>query len=196
MSRSRMRETFGSVIVKRIYTLEFDRATIIKPSVRRSLENAVTGRGVVIATPTTIKSIMLSYIEVLQQLKDAHSLGLRSKINDLRTQAEELNRILGLFKEGIMLLDEVDMILHPLKSELNFPIGEKQELDCSTDGERWSLPIHLFDMLFYAQTDKMSSLYSHSSVSKICERFKDALQAGIANRDVQRLPHGIFLCLL
>lgn len=27
--------------------------------------------------------------------------------------------ILKLFKEGVLLLDEVDLILHPLKSELN-----------------------------------------------------------------------------
>lgn len=185
-----MRETFGSVIVKRIYTLEYDRSTVVKPSVRRSLQNAVTGRGVVIATPTTIKSIMLSYLEVLQQLKDAHNLALRSRINDLKTQAEELTKILQLFKNGIMLLDEVDMILHPLKSELNFPIGDKQELDCAADGERWSLPIHLFDILFYAQTGKMASLNSNK-MAKICDDFKNVLQEGIATRDVQRLPHGM-----
>ena len=30
-----------------------------------------------------------------------------------------------------MLMDEVDMLLNPLKSELRWPLGEKQPLDMS-----------------------------------------------------------------
>jgi len=131
MSRTRMRETFAAIMVKRIYTLEYDRSTKVKPSMRRSLENAAANRGVVVATPTTLKSVMLSYVEVLQQLKEAHAEGIVSRLSDLKMQAAELSKILSLFKEGIMLLDEVDLILHPLKSELNFPIGEKFDLDGS-----------------------------------------------------------------
>jgi hypothetical protein len=52
MSRTRMRETFAVIMVKRIYTLEFDRSTIVKPSMTRSLENAAANRGVVVATPS------------------------------------------------------------------------------------------------------------------------------------------------
>jgi hypothetical protein len=52
MSRTRMRETFAVIMVKRIYTLEFDRSTVVKPSMRRSLENAAVNRGVVVATPS------------------------------------------------------------------------------------------------------------------------------------------------
>jgi hypothetical protein len=52
MSRTRMRETFAVIMVKRIYTLDFDRSTIVKPSMRRSLENAAANRGVVVATPS------------------------------------------------------------------------------------------------------------------------------------------------
>jgi len=41
------------------------------------------------------------------------------------------------------VLDEVDLILslilHPLKSELNFSVGEKFDVNGL---ERWSLPIH------------------------------------------------------
>lgn len=53
MSRKNMRETFAAVMVKRIYTLEFSRSTVAKPSIRRSLENAAASRGVVVATPST-----------------------------------------------------------------------------------------------------------------------------------------------
>jgi hypothetical protein len=38
-----------------VYTLEFDRSTKITSSMRRSLENAAVNRGIVVATPTTLK---------------------------------------------------------------------------------------------------------------------------------------------
>lgn len=31
--------------------------------------------------------------------------------------------MLHLFRDAILIMDEVDLILHPMKSELNFPIG-------------------------------------------------------------------------
>ena len=113
MSRTRMRETFSAIMTKRVYTLEFDRSTHVKPSMRRSLENATVNRGVVVATPTTLKSILLSYVETLQQLKEPELP--QTKRQELVLQSEELCKILQIFKEGIMLLDEVDLILHPLK---------------------------------------------------------------------------------
>jgi hypothetical protein len=106
---------------------------------RRSLENACSNRGVVVCTPTTLKSVMLSYVEVLQHLKEAHELGIPAKLETLKMQADELAKILGIFKEGVMLIDEVDLILHPLKSELNFPIG--QSMPCWPD---WSHALRHF----------------------------------------------------
>ena len=49
MSRTRMRETFASIMVKRIYTLEFDRSAMMKSSMRRGLENAKRNRGLLIS---------------------------------------------------------------------------------------------------------------------------------------------------
>jgi hypothetical protein len=40
-----------------------------------------------------------------------------------RRQVADGERIIALFRAGALLMDEVDLILHPLKSELNFPIG-------------------------------------------------------------------------
>jgi hypothetical protein len=189
MSRTRMRETFACIMVKRIYTLDFDRSTTVRPSMRRSLENAARNRGVVVATPTTVKSVMLSYVEVLQHLKEAYSLGVRSKLDELKVQAEELAKILKLFKDGVMLLDEVDLILHPLKSELNFPIGEKFDLDGSEEGERWNLPIHLLDAIFYAQTGSASTFEQRGVALDILKRFSTIIQNGVTARHLQRLPH-------
>jgi hypothetical protein len=54
--------------------------------------------------------------------------------NSLATQ-QEMNTIFRIWKDGYLLLDEVDMLLHPLRSELNFPIGQKIPLDLSP--KRW-----------------------------------------------------------
>jgi hypothetical protein len=197
MSRTRMRETFATIMVKRIYTLEFDRATTVTPSMRRSLENAAANRGVVVATPTTLKSIMLSYVEVLQQIRETTAAGgMRLKLEELNVQATELAKILALFKEGVMLLDEVDLILHPLKSELNFPIGDKFDLDGAEEGERWDLPIHLLDALFYHSTGRVSTFEQRGVAADILKRISSSIQLGIQGRHLQRLPHGNIIMFL
>jgi hypothetical protein len=82
-----------------------------------------------------IKSIFLKYIE----LTVVSGPGNRA--------AASLSRILKLWRtDTLLMMDEVDLLLHPLKSELNFPIGEKAPYDLShPDGERWGLPIFLLD---------------------------------------------------
>jgi len=189
MSRTRMRETFAAIMVKRIYTLDFDRSTTITHSMRRSLENAAANRGIVVATPTTLKSIMLSYLEVLQQIKEARGAGMRTKLGELEGQAGELSKILALFKDGVMLLDEVDLILHPLKSELNFPIGDKFDLDGSEEGERWGLPVHLLDAVFFASTGRVSTFEQRGAALDLLKEIAVEIQRGIQGRHLQRLPH-------
>ena len=229
MSRTRLRETFASIMTKRVYTLEFDRSTVVKPSMRKHLENARLNRGVVVATPTTLKSIMLSYIEVLRHMQDlvstqpelllaltkergntsngsemlSSALASSEKGRQYMTQAKELREVLTIFQEGIMLLDEVDLILHPLKSELNFPIGEKFDLDGSDEGERWDLPIHLFDAFVSSSTSALvgasngpvnpvatSGGQGRSAVaSAILQQIAAKIALGIDQRSLQRLPH-------
>lgn len=65
MSRKQMRETFSTIMSKRIYTLNFDRGTAITPATHRGLVNAKKNRGVVVATPTTLKSIQVKHIRVV-----------------------------------------------------------------------------------------------------------------------------------
>lgn len=75
----------------------------------------------------------------------------QSVVTELNVNPEDVyycTEILKLFKEGVLLLDEVDLILHPLKSELNWPIGEKHPIDYTRSkkfgiGLRWDLQWHL-----------------------------------------------------
>ena len=59
-----------------------------------------------------------------------------------------------------LIMDEVDLLLHPLKSELNFPIGEKHPLDLSP--ERWTCAIHALDAVFYVERKAMSVPFHQS----------------------------------
>jgi hypothetical protein len=113
----------------------------------------------------------------------------RERIEQLAKQAKELQGILQLFRQGVMLLDEVDLILHPLKSELNFPLGEKVDLDCSDAGERWSLPIHILDAIFYADTKRASVFETRGIALDTLNRISAVLSEGYESRALQRLPH-------
>ena len=75
---------------------------------------------VVVSTPESVKTLLLTYI-LLTQSVEANENVQSQKQN----QALILSKIMSLWQKGIALLDEVDILLHPLKSELNFPIGDK-----------------------------------------------------------------------
>ena len=55
---------------------------------------------------------------------------------DLRALVE----VMRVYRASCLIMDEVDLLLHPLKSELNFPIGKKHALDLSP--QRWQCALH------------------------------------------------------
>ena len=58
-------------------------------------------------------------------------------------------------RKGVLLLDEVDMLLHPLRSELNFPIGVKRSIGPAP--HRWDLAWSILDAIFCAAEIALSS---------------------------------------
>lgn len=68
--------------------------------------------------------------------------------------ADSLVHVLDIWQKGVLIMDEVDVLLHPLKSELNFPIGHKQPIDLS--GHRWELPIHILDAILFQEKGHLS----------------------------------------
>eukprot|EP00808_Paulinella_micropora_P015456 g71669.t1 len=192
MSRKRMRETFASIMQKRVYTLSFDRSTVVGPTAFQTLQNAIRNRGIVATTPTAVKSIMLSFIESLQTLRSADRVAQLSsqEANNLRIHTQELGKILRLFRDGVMLLDEVDLLLHPLRSELNFPLGEKFDLDAAEGGERWGLPMHLIDAIFAVDRGGQVAVdEARGSTSEILLRLAKVIKEGYDTRALQKLPH-------
>jgi hypothetical protein len=188
-SRSIMRSTFSSIMHKRIFTLQFDRSTDVSSNIFTKLLQSRSTRGVVITTPTTVKSMMLKFLETMEILRNTNE---KLRNQNIHRDCQELGRVLNLFQESILIMDEVDLILHPMKSELNFPIGPKQELDLSP--QRWLLPVHLLDAIYYCDLQRMSVPFRNSKrATAILQTLSHAMRQGYATRALQKNPHCILL---
>ena len=106
--------------------------------------------------------------------------------------------ILKVFRIGTFIIDEVDLILHPLKSELNFPIGRKEPLDLtlnkSQKGLRWEIPLFLLDAVYFATEGRMTVPMEGSHEAKqTLAKVKAVLDEGYAQKSLQRTPHLVLL---
>ncbi len=133
-SRNLMRERFTRVVPKRIHSFDFDRNTQHVRKVTQlvdKLQDARKTKGIVVTTPDAIKSLMLKYLECLTSLCNVVLATPEDQVKYQRDSdmADELSKILHFWRDGTLVLDEVDLLLHPLRSELNFPIGDKVRLD-------------------------------------------------------------------
>jgi hypothetical protein len=225
-SRGVMREKFAAVVRKPVFTFHFTRGTPITKDLYLKLCKARDSRAVICATPTSVKSFMLKFIEMMKVLEEAKfgrggsrqpknngifgnfSLSAiarrfrdQSEIQQMNVNPEDVyycTEILKLFGAGVLLLDEVDLILHPLKSELNWPIGMKDPIDYSRSklgiGLRWDMQWHLLDAIFYYTKKKMSVDFKDSREAiSILENIASVIQQGIASKYMQYTPHLVLL---
>ena len=94
-------------------------------------------------------------------------------------------QVIRLFQTGTLMMDEVDLILHPLKSELNFPVGARHDLDLAPF--RWRLAIHLLDAVFAEERGGMSVPFKESTRAvTLLTSLKKAIQDGYECRAFQR----------
>jgi len=205
-SRGVLRSTFSSIVQKRISTFIYDRTTKVDPSLYRKLQTVIKTCGVLIASPTSVKSCQLKLIETLDLISNPNAKkgdhtrtggsATASNVDPrLEEDAKELQKLLMLFRNGVCLLDEVDMLLHPLKSELNFPVGQKELIDFNP--LRWSLPMHLVDALFYSLRSPpktTGSMWEDSQPAiSLLRKIESVLQKGYAEKTMQAVPHPILL---
>ena len=109
------------------------------------------------------------------------------QINALRL-AGKLIDVLGMFGAaagGVLILDEVDLLLHPLRSELNFPIGKKIPLEFTP--HRWEVSLRLLSGLA-GKTHSLFSLLS-SPERSLLRRIGRVLQEWRRRRIIQTAPH-------
>lgn len=147
------------------------------------------------------------------------SLATRRADNDHEAAADAIGVLLKQWRDsGVLLMDEVDMLLHPLKSELNFPIGAKMKIDVDGGGEgsaereltsggdaipeglRWELPMALIDVVLSASVTAKgaakgggSSSFASPSSSGKEARIVDALLTGRKAMALQMTPHLLLL---
>ena len=198
-SRGVLRSRFASVIRKPVYTFEFDRFKEVTPQIYSKMLRARDTRSVVISTPKAIKSFFLKYVELLYDL-DTLSRGapVITPAEELRKQAEECIKVVHLWRDSNLILDEVDLILHPLKSELNYPVGIKMPLDFTDNkigrGMRWELPFFIVDGISFATGGTIRESYKHSrQMVDILKKMKAAIAEGHAEKAVQMVPHFVVL---
>ena len=176
MSREVMWSRFAQVLVKTVHTFNFSRAAnrvtgefVVDPTLFLKLDEARRTGGVVVTTPVAIKSLVNKFVELLYtlHLQTAPSQakpttdGLRAPVGDNKDkapaevtmkQADALAQIMELWgarEGGVLLIDEVDLLLHPLRSELNFPLGARDH-PLTPEPTRRELPIYLLERLLTA----------------------------------------------
>ena len=294
-----MRSTFSSLILKPVYTFLFDRSDEATEDLYMKLLSARESNAVVVTNPTSVKSFVLKFVEILQLIElnrvkrtggdggmrleqfkeqdnfvEAKLVGIQGKWEDgaalmwatnmkklglepyrddpewnnlvdskgnrlygtkktmlgglwlkfikppnwnasqvevlasLR-QLDPFKKIFELFHEGVLLMDEVDLLLHPLKSELNWPLGAKEALDLTIApkdspenedgtkrwaGLRWQISFHLIDAVHYCWTKKTSIDYRDNAIAdRALQGLYAAFEKGIQEKLIQATPHLVVL---
>ena len=139
-ARAILRERLGTLFQRPVYGMRFDRYTPVREDMLERLRHARSMRGVLLTDPSSLKSLMLKFVEscaILQgEVPDAAAdppqhefelmmrlrrlLGLRRRRPKLREAAgkkltqetEMLAAVLDVFRSSCGLLDEVDVLLH------------------------------------------------------------------------------------
>eukprot|EP01061_Rhynchopus_euleeides_P007779 TRINITY_DN1682_c1_g1_i2.p1 TRINITY_DN1682_c1_g1~~TRINITY_DN1682_c1_g1_i2.p1 ORF type:complete len:3842 (+),score=1703.90 TRINITY_DN1682_c1_g1_i2:1018-11526(+) len=208
------------ILAKKVFSLQFDRSVQDAPEeivlLHSKLMTAAQDRGVVVAPPEAVKSLELKFIELLHSLEstDLNSVNLdvtsakrreavrvRDRMVSRSEMADMLVDVLKLWKGGSLLLDEVDVLLHPLRSELNFPIGNKHAIDLA--GQRWSLPMFLIDAIFATSRKKLvtppDTFWGNAASAcgfgfdTLQEETRAVLHKGCGQDALQTTPHLVLL---
>lgn len=126
-----MQNSFSSLMRKPVFHFNCSRSSALTEAILLKFEDAIRSRAIVISTPSAIKALLLKHIEAVHHLCNA-AASPDCELPDLQhllMTKQRTARILSLFRGGSLIMDEVDLILHPLKSEMNFPVGNRVDLD-------------------------------------------------------------------
>ncbi|OEH80097.1 EF hand family protein [Cyclospora cayetanensis] len=242
-SRASLRERFSAIFQKGVFVLSFARTDAVSAALYLKLLQTRDSRGIVITTPTAIKSFLLKALQLMHFLQAANaanptkgtlaqsflaaeSLGashlkkLQSQLSkflrmprtgsgttlgeledgfpsasphtmteqQLRSCRRELDmalRVLELFRAGVLIIDEVDEVLQPLKSELHWPLGQRQPLDFTARQGFSAFPA--------ATGQTTIPCTGTAEMWRLLGLIRHALQQGIRQRALQQTPHLLLL---
>ena len=84
------------------------------------------------------------------------------------------------------------MLLHPLRSELNWPHGERKPIHFAP--LRWQLPFHLLDGILYPMSRKCTAAWHEGpEAQQLLGQITEAVDEGARDFSVQRAPHFVLL---
>ncbi|CAE7770576.1 unnamed protein product, partial [Symbiodinium sp. CCMP2456] len=189
LSRSVLQNCFSTVVQKRVSTFKCDRSLDLEVALSERLGRIVSHGDVLLTTPGDVKSLQLRFLEQLDLANDRQA---RRNTTQMRRECVQMGRALQLLKDGICMIDEVDLVLHPLRSELNFPIGPKNLIEHAPD--RWRAVLHLLDGFFSVEKGRVPPHLKDSLRAKeILKLLGDVILRGCDRRFLQRNPHLILL---
>lgn len=219
MSRDCLVGILGCVLGRKVYNFHWARSACPEiadiVAVQKKLERAVNGSGAFISTPTSIKTFMLQYISLLQEAEHSDAIFARpveefKKIGygdpvrnmaanyfEIRDRvADEIAKVLNFWKSKcIAVIDEVDLVLHPLKSELNFPIGNPAKL--GPQPQRWTLPMFLFAVVLAGVQEKVPTIEGCPAENtpgyRAMETIREVIKVGIESFSIQKFPHLVIM---
>lgn len=126
MSQQVLRMRFAGPFQRRVQVLTVSResfsgfrAVEAAEMLAEQVEAAQAEQTVLLASSSSFKAIELCFIEAKLEVE----AGGEDKVKVAVLQA--LRRALYALMGGVVVVDEIDMLLHPLRSELSFPMGTK-----------------------------------------------------------------------
>ncbi|CAK0898464.1 unnamed protein product, partial [Prorocentrum cordatum] len=216
MSRDCLTAILGSVLGRRVYQFYWLRQILSDGNIaeveskvigiRRKMERAAHDQGCFITTPGYVKTFFLQYVHAMvdaakvdqaltlpaAELKKQRWGNIGQVLDWYRTReriADEMARVLQFWRDRCtVVIDEVDLVLHPLKSELNFPIGSMEPLQPTP--ERYTMPVFLLEAPICAASEKTpaEALKHGPEAKEAFDEVKEAIGRGIAEFSVQRKP--------
>eukprot|EP00931_Biecheleriopsis_adriatica_P032930 TRINITY_DN19156_c0_g1_i1.p1 TRINITY_DN19156_c0_g1~~TRINITY_DN19156_c0_g1_i1.p1 ORF type:complete len:5580 (-),score=1373.58 TRINITY_DN19156_c0_g1_i1:6-15065(-) len=190
-SRSVLQNTFSSMVQKQVSTFKCDRAVDIDFNFSLSVNAVRKQADLIVTTPGDVKSLLLRFLEQLEISADRRS---KKNTPQLRRETLEMGRVLQMLrKQSVCMVDEVDLVLHPLKSELNFPTGPKSLIHHAP--ERWRLPLHILDGFFAAEDSARTpaQLKDSHAARQILESLSKVVHDGAQRKQLQKNPHLVLL---
>lgn len=141
-TRNTFQQKFSSITNKGVFTFLLTRYDKVTPELASRFAQTRSSGSLVLTTPLSIKSLFLKALELA-----GAGAGRGAETTELACCIS----ILRHFSDAVLIMDEVDQLLHPLKSELHWPVGPKLPLpdaEHNVDEKvpfRWYLPWHLIE---------------------------------------------------
>lgn len=176
-----LRQTFTQIIPIPLMVYSVQREEVL-PALSQALQiGSRSFKGVICTTPLSLKSTylnMVSYYQSNNQVERSHhDVVYSSLFEQWKTRS-------------YLILDEVDLSLDPLTSELNFPITSPELVDPSEF--RWRLGIFFIDLVFYPKVVAMQTRILQ--IEEIIENsWISLLEAAVRNNNVLTQPHSLLI---